>query len=553
MQPKTVVVGCLLLLPAWAGAQDAPSAPAAPPVPKTEPTFTETVEVREAEVEVLVTDRDGKPVPGLMIADFRVLEDGKPVEVTHVTPTAAQPLVVGLFLDDTSLAGASRSVAISGLRRFLTSILRPGDRALILHYDGSLEVQDEPTGDLAKLGATLDRIGKTAVRGSLMMQERNSIQNDLFQSHPQGGDTPTEQAIGEMDATEILNNIRRYEEMRSNATRAALAALQQALALLTTLPERKALVYIGGGLPLSPGADLREQWTERYPDFVKNLAVSPLEGLTWDATRVLQDTADRANAASITIHTLGLPETGGAVASSAGRGGGTRSGWDPEDSETALRTLAGATGGLVRTDLQNPAPFLEAAARQLGSTYVVGYTPSTGGGRKGRHKLDVKVRDGALAARFREERFDGKGIDPLLRSALASLWAGGDKNPLQAELQIEEQAKEADGRFRVTAILTFPLAQILVQPQENYHVGHLTLAVAVRDGKGRLSGVPRAEVPVEIPNQRLLSAPGQTAGYRFTVRLFPGQSILAVAMRDDLSGTEGVIKTALDLGSKVSR
>lgn len=548
MQPFAVVVGCLLFLPALAGAQDAP--PAAPQ-PKSEPTFTDTVEVREAEVEVLVTDRDGRPVPGLTAEDFRILEDGKPVEVTHVAPTAGQPLVLGLFLDDTSLPGTSRSIAISGIRRFLSSVLRPGDRALILHYDGSLEVQDEPTGDLAKLGATLDRIGKTAARGMLLLQERNSIQNDLFQSQPPGGSTPAEQAMAEGDANEILNNIRRYEEMRSNATRGALAAIQQALALLTTLPERKAFIYVGGGLPLSPGADLREQWTERYPEFIRTMGVSPLEAVTSDVTRALQDTADRANAAGITIHTLGLPESAGAVAFSGSRG--TRASWDPEDSETALRTLAGATGGLVRTDLQNPTPFLEAAARELGSTYVVGYTPLAEGGKKGRHKIEVSVRGGALAARFREERFDGKALDPLLRRALATLWAGGETNPLKAELQIEEQVKEDDGRFRVTAILAFPLASVLVQPQEHYHVGHLTLAVAIRDGKGRLSGVPRAEVPVEIPNQRLLSAPGQTAGYRFTVHLFPGQSVLAVAMRDDLSGTEGVIKSELELGGKASR
>jgi VWFA-related protein len=534
-----------LFLPALAGAQDAQST--APPA-KTEPTFTETVEVREAEVEVLVTDRDGKPVPDLTAADFRILEDGQPVEVTHVAPTAGQPLVLGIFLDDTSLPGTLRSLAIAGLRRFLGSVLRPGDRALILHYDGSLEVQDEPTGDVAKLDATLERIGKSASRGMLLIQERTVIQNDLFQSHPPGS-SPVEQALAESDATDIIENLRRYQEMRINATRGALAALQQALALLTTLPERKVLVYVGGGLPLSPGADLHDQWMEKYSGFANRLDVSPMDVVvTPDATRALQETADRANAAGITIHTLGLPELRGAASLSKIRG--TRSSWDPEDSESALRILANATGGLVRADLQNPAPFLEAAARELGSTYVVGYTPSTGGGKKGRHKLEVSVRGGALAARFREERFDGKALDPLLRRALATLWAGGETNPLKAELQIEEQVKEDDGRFRVTAVLAFPLASLLVQPQEHYHVGHLTLALAIRDGKGRLSGVPRAEVPVEIPNQRLLSAPGQTAGYRFTVHLFPGQSVLAVAMRDDLSGTEGVIKSSLELGVK---
>lgn len=550
MFPASVVLAALLLLPAAASAQASPSG-TTPPQSGT--TFSDTVEVREAEVEVLVTDRDGRPVPDLTAEDFRVLEDGKPVEVTHVSSTAAQPLVVGVFLDDTSLLGSSRGVALSGLRRFFASILRPGDRILLVRYDGSLEIQGEPTGDLSALNAALDRIGKTASRGVMLLQERSAIQQHLFQAMPPGGERPAEREMALSEATETLNDLRRYSEMRSETTKAALGALQQTLALLTTLPERKALVYLGGGLPMSPGEDLRELWMDKYAEFASQLGgISPLESANWDASRLIQETADRANAAGITLHTLALPEAGGAMTSSRGAVG-ARSGWDPEDSDRAVRTLASATGGRVVTDLQNPTPFLEAAARDLGSAYVVGYTPSPEGGKKGRHKIEVSVRGGALAARFREERFDGKAMDPLLRRALAALWAGGETNPLKAELSIEEQVKEEDGRFRVTAILAFPLASVLVQPQEHYHVGHLTLAVAVKDGKGRLSGVPRADVPVEIPNQRLLSAPGQTAGYRFTVHLFPGQSILAVAMRDDLSGTEGVIRTSLDPAAAVKR
>ncbi|HEX9942433.1 MAG TPA: VWA domain-containing protein [Thermoanaerobaculia bacterium] len=534
MSPVSAGLAVLLLLPALTAAQ----------APDPGQTFSGTVEVREAEVEVLVTDRDGRPVPGLTAEDFRVLEDGQPVEVTHVSPMSSQPLVLAVFLDDTSLAGSSRSLVLSGLRRFLASGLRSGDRLLLIRYDGSLEIQGEPTGDLAALEAALDRIGKTAARGSLLAHERSSLQQDILQALPPVGDSrDIEMALAQ--ANVLKDGLRRYGQLRSDAVRASLAALQQALAILSSLAERKALLYIGGGLPMSPGADLMDLWMNKYGQFASQLDISPLETLSWDASRLVQETADRANAAGIILHALALPEGGGNVASAAGAIG-ARSGWDPEDSNRAIRTLAAATGGRVVAEIANPAPFLEAAARDLGSAYVVGYTPAGTGGKKGRHKIEVAVRGGALAVRHREERFDGRALDPLLRRALAALWVGGESNPLRAELSIEEQTREEDGRFRVTAILAFPLASVLLQPQEHFHVGHLTLAVAVRDGKGRISGVPRAEVPVEIPNQRLLSAPGQSAGYRFTVHLFPGESVLAIAMRDDRSGTEGVIRTAIN-------
>jgi VWFA-related protein len=530
---RAVLAVLLLLAAALAVAQE----------PAPDRTFSDTVDVRLAEVEVLVSDRDGKPVPGLTREDFRVLEDGQPVEVTHLSSTDLQPLVVAVFIDDASLSGPSRAVAYRGLRTFLNAALKPGDRALVVRFDGSLELQGEPTGDLAALTATVDRLGRGAAPGIARMHERVTIQQELVSSVR--AEDAQDVGVALAHATAVFDNLRAYGRARADSTRDALQAIQQTLALLSTLPERKALVYVGGGLPLSPGADLFDLWMDKYAVFAGEVGASPLEISDFDASRLLRDTAERANAAGITLHALALPATVGATIS-ARAVGGARVGWDPEDTDRAMRTLAAATGGRVMTEVQNPAPFLEATARDLASTYVLGYTPAPGGGKKGRHKIEVTVRDGALRARFREERIDGQTLDPLLRRALAALWAGEEANPLRAELSIEEQTQEEDGRFRVTAVLAFPLASVFFQPHEHFHIGHLTLAIAVRDGKGRISGTPRAEVPIEIPNQRLLAAPGQSAGYRFTVHLSPGESLLAVAMRDDLSGAAGVIRTTLD-------
>src|SRR5689334_8108116 len=46
-------------------------------------TFFESIDVNVVNVEVYVTDRDGKRVQGLTRDDFQVLEDGKPVEITN--------------------------------------------------------------------------------------------------------------------------------------------------------------------------------------------------------------------------------------------------------------------------------------------------------------------------------------------------------------------------------------------------------------------------------------------------------------------------------------
>src|SRR5688572_25929801 len=63
------------LLPGLALAQAPPENP--------EPTFFESIDVNVVNVEVYVTDKQGRRVQGLTRDDFQVLEDGKPVEITN--------------------------------------------------------------------------------------------------------------------------------------------------------------------------------------------------------------------------------------------------------------------------------------------------------------------------------------------------------------------------------------------------------------------------------------------------------------------------------------
>ncbi len=528
MSPTRVGLAVLLICLATAAAAQAP-----PPV-----SFAESLDIRVAGVEVLVTDRDGQPVPGLTRDDFQVLEDGRTAEVSNVAAAAPQPLVLAVFLDDTSLSGAARSNALAGLRRFLATGLKPGDRVLVARWDGNLAIQGDPTGDAATLGALLDRLGTAPPSSRAAIQERNAIARAIRQTPPLDGEKGNALALTQAEAA--FGDLRTYAQTRADGTRAALDALQKTFALLAGLAERKVLLYVGGGLPQRPGADLLAAWQKRFGMLSARLAASPFEIMRLDATPQVQQTADRANAAGVSIYAVVLPESGAASAE------GTASPEpDPEDAGRALRTLAAGTGGRVTTGVQNPAGFLAGTERDLAGAYSLGYTPPPGS-KPGRHKIEIRVRGGALHARYREERFDGEtreAANPLLQRALAVLWGAGDAaNPLRVELAVEEETAEKDGRLKVTAVASLPLSTLTLQPQEHYHVAHLTLAIASRDGGGKVAGVPHAEIPVEIPNERLLAAPGEAAGYRFTLHLAPGESVVAVAVRDDFSGAESALR-----------
>jgi len=74
-----------LVLPVLAASGPALFAQAPPPPP---PSFGEVMEVNVVNIEVYVTDRDGKRVTGLRKEDFEVLEDGKPVGITNFSAVA---------------------------------------------------------------------------------------------------------------------------------------------------------------------------------------------------------------------------------------------------------------------------------------------------------------------------------------------------------------------------------------------------------------------------------------------------------------------------------
>jgi VWFA-related protein len=517
----------LLLVPVLVGAQ----------APATGTVFSAQVDVTAAEVEIFVADRDGRPVPGLTKDDFHVVEDGQPAEVTAVSPGASQRLNLAVFFDQTTLDGTARTTALAGLRRFFEGSLKPGDRVLLASWDGSLEIRAEPTADPAVLRAALDRLGAALPSGLRALQERSAVQREIEDANP--FDDEMGSALARSQATAALMNLRAYARARADETRATFGALQQTLVLLGGLPDRKALLYAGGGPPLKPGADLFTRWQGRFASLASGLDFSPAEVSRYGTGRQAQEVVERANGAGIPLFALALP-VGGA---------GARS--DAEDSGRALRTLAEGTGGRVVTDVANPASFLDLVGRDLASSYLVAYSPPPGR-KPGTHRISVNVRDGrggALAVRHREERRDGDAGEPLLREALAAMWAGGEgANPLRAELAFEETGKDELGRLLVSGLVTLPLAPLVVQPQEHFHTGHLTLALAARDGKGKISGLPRAEVPIEIPNQHLFSAPGETAGYRFTLHLNPGDSVVAVALRDDVGGTQSVIRADVASG-----
>lgn len=99
--------------------------------------FTSGVSV--VEVYAAVTDQAGKPVTGLTQADFTVLEEGRPQQISAFAE-GDFPLSVAVALDRSFSMGArALPSAVSATRTFLGE-LRPRDQSMIVAIGSEIEV-----------------------------------------------------------------------------------------------------------------------------------------------------------------------------------------------------------------------------------------------------------------------------------------------------------------------------------------------------------------------------------------------------------------------------
>src|SRR6185503_21186718 len=178
MKYRTTLAGLFTLL---AGMTLSAGQAAQPTPPQTTPTFK--VQVDYVEVDVLVTDQQGRFVPDLAKEDFRVFEDGKPQSVSTFSLVnipveradrplfAAQPIepdvesnerpfdgrVYVMVLDDlhTNFQRSQRVKAAA--RQFIERYLGANDLMAVVHTAGPSDGGQEFTSNKRLLLAAVDK------------------------------------------------------------------------------------------------------------------------------------------------------------------------------------------------------------------------------------------------------------------------------------------------------------------------------------------------------------------------------------------------------------
>lgn len=135
------------------------------------PRFVQDVEVNLVEMYVSVTDSTGGMVRNLKQDDFEVLEDGRKQAIAKFELVDNLPLTVGVLLDTSGSMSSTLVDAQKSAGDFLTSVMRPSDKAFAVSFAGRPRLDMPLTDDVGALVQALtglQAVGDTALHDAML-------------------------------------------------------------------------------------------------------------------------------------------------------------------------------------------------------------------------------------------------------------------------------------------------------------------------------------------------------------------------------------------------
>ena len=562
--PLSLLVPAIFLAPLLAQSQQQEESTSA------EQAFVEIVDVDVVNVDVWVTDAEGKPVNGLKREDFEVLQDGEPVQVTNfyavesgapVSPDtsvtepavaaaetilpAAKPalspkhqLWVIVFVDNLNIDPTERNRVLPELDRFLLRVLDEGGQAMLVTYDRFLEVQqpftDQPGLMADAVRGLKDDAGLRAIRRREQMEVLRLIDD---------ADS----------VNQAMPHAVRYAEELRNEVDFTVDALGRLLDSLAGLPGRKALVHVSSGVSMAAGEEMFHVIADRFG------VTQPYSEIPrHDVSRRFEAVARQANAHRVAFYTLDAGGLRGVEFGSAEYGGfvnmdirRTLDSVVPENLQAPLRLLAGETGGRAIVNRNDVMPALEEVVQDLGSFYSLGITsPDSDSARY--HKLRVRLREpqrgvqlrhrGGYRTKSRQTR-----IEETLRSALLY---SHQSNPLDVEVAWGDQQPHGQDDLYLQPIrLSVPLSGVALLPTgEGQHEARMRLFVAAADERGDLSEIDDVPFGVRVAEEYAEAAAGESLLHQHKLLLPVGRQRVGIAVLDELGGRYSVLTGIVEVG-----
>ncbi len=528
--------------------------------------FTDSVRVEVVNVDVFVTDKQGKPVEGLTREDFEVLVDGEPVEISnfYVSTSAArrrpalpeapppvaesatieppagggevpgdQQLLLVIYVDNSNLRPLTRNKTFRYLRLFMLRQFGPDDRFLVVSYDRSLHERQPLTSDPGEVLSTLIEMEDlTGFRLQADLDRRDMLA-DIFDAR---------------GPSDVSAQVSTYADSVFHDLNNSIDALKQLVDSLAGLPGRKAVLYVSDGIAMRAGADVFTAVAGHFRP-----PREEARGLYYGASRRFETLANKANANRVVIYSVdasGLRPHGNVDVTvyKAGRGTNIES-THVANLQDPLFLMANETGGQVIANTNNYEGLLERIGEDFRRYYSLGFVSRTvDSGRY--HSIEVKVpgRKG-LKLRHREGYRDKPAQQRMTESVEAALRFGVEQNPLGVSLEFGQRTREDKKLYAVPLTVRIPMSKLVFFPVEGNHRSQLKLFISARTEAGETSSVEQFLHPIAIPAEQMERALASDYQLQHTLRMRPGKQVVAVGVRDEIGAVSSIVLQGLEVGS----
>jgi VWFA-related protein len=500
---------------------------------------------------VSVKDKNGKPIEGLTAKDFVVTEDNVPQTITfcdyqkmednvlpaidtppappipaesdktkpvealtrvEIMPEAPGDLkyrdrrLLALYFDMTAMPIPDQLRALDAAQKFITRQMKAADLMAIIKYDGeAVRVMQDFTNSRDDL---LKQINKMVIGEGSGLDEMNTDADA----------SDTGSSFGEDDSEFNLFNTNRQ-----------LAALQTAVRMLSTLNEKKVLIYFASGLQLN-GIDNQAQF------------------------QATTNAAIRANTTFFTIDARGLvalAPMGDATHGSPGgaamyTGAGTLAATTRfQASQDTLYALATDTGGKALLDNNDLSEGLVQAEASVANYYLIGYNTTNGklDGKMRRIKISLKE-DPTAKLDYRQAYYAGKTWDKFNSSdkdrQLQDALMMGDPMTEIANLSLQVNYFQLNSAEYFTGIaMKIPGSELALARKSGAERTTIDLIGEIKDEYGSTVGNIRDHVDQKLSGETAAQLARQPLEWDTNLVLLPGSYLIKVLARDDETGRIG--------------
>src|SRR6185503_1407193 len=186
------------------------------------------VETQLVSVPAVVTDKNGRPLAGLKLENFAVLEDGKAQTLTNFATTET-PFEIALLLDTSGSTREDLGLIRDAANAFIAA-LRPGDRVAIVAFknrqdDGipmaTVDLRSGLTDDRGDLRVAIESLGTS--NGTPFYDSLAEISKQIFREAPRNEVRGRRAVVALTDGVDSSSNIG-FEDARATLARTGVAA-----------------------------------------------------------------------------------------------------------------------------------------------------------------------------------------------------------------------------------------------------------------------------------------------------------------------------------------